>query len=141
VAELDEISPPPVTAFDKILSRYFDAYLGPFNQQAHPECESAGELLDLVSDATFDPATPAFHAASKAELLQVFVSRTWTNEDGRQISRTLEEAETALRYLTEKEMIVVDGDVVSTHPRFAYLVAASGDAPVTHDAEAPSEIP
>jgi hypothetical protein len=137
---LDEISPPPVTAFDRILGRYFDAYLGPFHQQAHPECDYAVELLDLVSDATFDPATPTFRSASKTELLQTFISRIET-KDGREISRTLEEAEAALRYLTEKEMIVVDGDVVSTHPRFAYLVAVSGDSPFTHDAEAPSEIP
>jgi hypothetical protein len=139
VAELDEISSPPVTAFDKILGRYFDAYLGPFHQQAHPECEYAGELLDLVSDATFDPATPAFHTANKTELLQTFISRTEI-KDGCEISRTLEEAETALHYLAEKEMVVVDGDAVSTHPRFGYLVSASGDSPVPHDADAPTEI-
>jgi hypothetical protein len=116
-------SPPPVTALDRNLDRYFDAYLGPFHQQAHPECEYADELLEVVSDATFDPATPAFHTASKAELLQTFMSRIEI-KDGSDISRTLEEAETALRYLVKTEMVVVDGDVVSTHPRFAHLVDA-----------------
>jgi hypothetical protein len=141
VGTSDDIDLPPVTALDGILRRYFDAYLGPFHQQAHPECEYADELLDLVSDATFDPATPAFHSANKAYLLQTFTSRTGI-KDGREVSWTPEEAETALRYLVEKEMVVVDGDVVSTHPRFAYLVGASGDSPApSHDdADAPSEI-
>jgi hypothetical protein len=45
----------------------------------------------------------------------------WAAElsDGSQHLRTLEEAETALRYLIKK-MAVVDGDLVSAHPRFAY---------------------
>jgi hypothetical protein len=81
-----------------------------------------------VWDATFDPHTPAFHTASKAELFQTFVSRIET-KDGNRIGRTLDEAEAALRYLVEKEMVVVDGAAVSTHPRFAYLVGASGDSP------------
>lgn len=133
-------SPPSVTALDGNLDRYFDAYLGPFHQQAHPECEFADELLDAVSDATFDPHTPAFHTASKAELFQTFVSRI-EMKDGNRISRTLEEAEAALHYLVEKEMVVVDGDAVSTHPRFGYLVGASGDSPAPQDADATSEIP
>ncbi|MEA2731444.1 MAG: hypothetical protein QOF70_5919 [Acetobacteraceae bacterium] len=38
-------------------------------------------------------------------------------------------------------MVVVDGDDVSTHPRFGYLVGASGDSPAPQDADAPSKIP
>jgi hypothetical protein len=45
--------------------------------------------------------------------------------DGSQHVRTLEEAETALRYLVRKKMVVVDGELVSAHPRFAYLADAS----------------
>src|ERR1700733_11228032 len=45
----------------------------------------------------------------------------WAAElsDGSQHVRTLEEAEIALRYLIKK-MAVVDGHLVSAHPRFAY---------------------
>jgi hypothetical protein len=106
-----------------IADRYFDAYLQAFYQQPHPECEYADELLDLVSYATFDTRTASFRPASKAELIQTFVDPL-DLPDGSQHVRTLEEAETALRYLVKKEMVIVDGDVVSTHPRFVRLVGA-----------------
>jgi hypothetical protein len=124
----------------EISDRYFDAYLDAFYQQAHPECEYADELLDIVSYATFDIHTARFHPASKAELFQTFVDPL-DLPDGSQHVRTLVEAETSLRYLVKKKMMVVDGDVVSTHPRFACLVGASGESPIPHDADAPSEIP
>jgi hypothetical protein len=101
---------------------------------------NASTLLSCVSEATFDPNRPAFHTASRAKLFQTFMAPVET-KDGSRITRTLDEAETALHYLVEKEMVVVDGDAVSTHPRFGHLVGASGDSPAPHDADAPSEIP
>src|SRR5271168_4958128 len=77
----------------EIADRYFDEYLHAFYQQAHPECEYADELLDLVSYATFDTHTARFHSASKAELIQTFVDPL-DLPDGSQHVRTLEEAET-----------------------------------------------
>jgi hypothetical protein len=123
----------------EIADRYFDVYLHAFYQQAHPECEYADELLDLVSYATFDTHTARFHPTSKAELFQTFVDPLDLPDGSRHV-RTLEEAETALHYLVKKEMVVVDGDVVSTHPRFAHLVDSSGDPPAPHDANASSRI-
>lgn len=103
-----------------ISDRYFAAYLDAFYQQAHPECDYADELLDIVSYATFDIRMARFHSVSKTDLFQTFVDPV-ALPDGSQHVRTLEEAETALQYLAEREMVVVDGDVVSAHPRFAYL--------------------
>jgi hypothetical protein len=103
-----------------ISNRYFAVYLDAFYQQAHPECDYADELLDIVSYATFDIRMGRFHSVSKADLFQTFVDPVEL-PDGSQHVRTLEEAEAALQYLAEREMVVVDGDVVSAHPRFAYL--------------------
>jgi hypothetical protein len=96
----------------EISGRYFAAYVDPFYQPRHPEYDYAGELLDIVSYATFDIHTPRFYPASNAESVEL--------SDGSQHVRTSEEAETALRYLVKKKMVVVDGDLVSAHPRFAY---------------------
>ena len=108
----------------EVSGRYFAAYLDPFYQQPRPECDYADELLDIVSYATFDIHTPRFSPASRAELFQAFMDPVELS-DGSQHVRTLEEAETALRYLVKKKMVVVDGDLVSAHPRFAYLADAS----------------
>ena len=89
-----------------------------------PEYDCADELLDIESYATFDIHTLRFYPASKAELFQAFVEPVELL-DGSQHVRTLEEAETALRYPVKKKMVVVDGDLVSAHPRFAYLADAS----------------
>ncbi len=49
----------------------------------------------------------------------------YEREDGVGIVRTPEEAETALRYLVKLDLVVVDGDTVSFHPRFADLLDAT----------------
>ena len=79
---------------------------------------------DIESHATFGIHTPGFYPASKAELFQAF-ARPVELSDGSQHVRTLEQAETALRYLVKQQMVVVDRDLVSAHPRFAHLTDAS----------------
>jgi hypothetical protein len=87
---------------------------------------SASTLMSYSKSCRMPHSTPPHpHSIPPArpKLLQTFTSRVEI-KGGNEISRTLEEAETALRYLVETEMVIVDGDVVSTHPRFAHLVDA-----------------
>ena len=104
--------------------RYVQDYLNAFYQQAHPECDHADELLDVVSYATFDSGSCRFQPASKADLFETYMAPV-DMPDGSRIVRTLEDAEIALCYLVKTAMVIVDGDVVSVHPRFGYLAAAS----------------
>jgi hypothetical protein len=51
-------------------------------------------------------------------------------EDGSLITRTIEDASAALSFPVEQSMVVVDGDMISIHPRFAGLFA---EPPVSAD--------
>ena len=113
--------PPPKGAAEIRWEHYRDAIAAPFFRQSHPECDYAGELLDLIADAVYDSYTPQFRPTGKDALFAEFVE-PYEREDGVEIVRTLEEAETALRYLVKLDLVVVDGGMVSFHPRFADLL-------------------
>jgi hypothetical protein len=113
--------PLPKGAAEIRWEHYRAAIADPFFRQSHPECDYAGELLDLVADAVYDSYTPQFRPTGKDALFAEFIE-PYEREDGVEIVRTLEEAETALRYLVKLDLVVVDGDMVSFHPRFADLL-------------------
>lgn len=118
----------PVLPSDARWDRFRDTYLRPFYQQDHPGEECVREMLDLVIDRTTTYDMLSFYPVSKVTLVRGFVEPLEV-EDGTFATRTPEEAEVALRYLVEREMVVVEGDVVSIHPRFAYLAGEPAGEP------------
>jgi hypothetical protein len=84
----------------------------------------AAEMLDVVSDAILDLDTLTFRAVEKAAVLPTFVE-PYEAEDGSIVTRTSEDADTGLKFLVEQNMVLVDGDMISIHPRFADMFAAS----------------
>jgi hypothetical protein len=112
------------TADEVRWDRYDRAIRIPFHQQSHPECDYADEMLHAVTEAVYDPYTPQFRPVAKDPLFATFM-QPYEKDDGTRIIRTPEQAEAALRYLVKRELIVVDGDTVSFHPRFADLLDLS----------------
>ena len=95
---------------------FFNAYCRPFHQQwpDHP----AGELLDIVSADLFDPDTRTFHTANKTEIFTEFLE-LFEKEDGTFVTRTPAQAEAALAFLVEQDMVVVEDERIAIHPHFA----------------------
>jgi hypothetical protein len=124
--------PPPKSAAEIRWDRYREAIAAPFHRQSHPECDYAGELLDLIADAVYDTNTPQLRPANKDRLFAEFIE-PFEAEDGTPVVRTLEQAETALRYLAKRDLVIVDGNTVSSHPRFADLLDITKPLPVTRD--------
>jgi hypothetical protein len=106
----------PLTAVQADWQRFGDAYLTPFHQQWRDRAQ-AGYMLDLVAEAIFDPDTFTFHAAEKAVVLPAFLAPS-EEDDGTPVNWTSEDADAALRFLVEENMVVMDGNLISIHPRF-----------------------
>lgn len=104
--------PPPRSAATIRWEQYYDEIAAPFYRQSHPECDYAGELLDLITDAVYNAETPQFRPADKDLLFAEFVE-PHEREDGTELVRTLEEAETALRYLVKLDLVVDEDGMVS----------------------------
>jgi hypothetical protein len=119
-----------MTAWQKAWSRWIDAYTGPFHREWEHH-QAAGYMLDLVSGQIFDPATLAFRPVRKDEVFPEFMEPLEDDEKGTTTTWTLADAETALTFLVEQNMVVVDGDMIAVHPRFADLFADPPDAPVS----------
>jgi len=112
--------------------RFLREYIEPFERK-WPD-HAAVRMLDLVCDVALilesrdlQMAIHGFQPASKRTLLEQFVARDEVEiDDGVvQIVRTHDDAEAALNFLVEEEMIVVAGDLVSIHPRFDHLARAA----------------
>ena len=86
-------------------------------------------MLDAITDAVYDPYTLQLCPVAKDPLFAEFM-QPYEHNDGTEIVRTPEQAETALRYLVTCELIAVDGDMVSFHPRFADLLDLSKPVPM-----------
>jgi hypothetical protein len=95
---------------------FSNVYCRPFHQQwpGHP----AGELLDIVSAGLFDADTRTFHTANKVEMFIKFLE-PFEEQDETLVSRTPEQAEAALAFLVEQNMVVVEDELIAIHPRFA----------------------
>jgi hypothetical protein len=119
----------PMAARDHAYAKFRAVYHRPFMEQ-WPDQDAADEMLDIVSDAILDLDTLRFRAVDKTLVLPTFVE-SYEAEDGSLVTRTSEDAEAALSFLVEQSMVVVDGDMISIHPRFAGLFA---DPPVPPDA-------
>jgi hypothetical protein len=123
------VSSPTLTAAGRAWVFFNVAYKKTFYQE-WPTHETAAFLLDIVSDQIFDLDTLAFIAARKDKVFSIFVE-PFEDEDGPLLMQSTEEAEAALDFLVEQNMVVVDGDTISIHPRFADVLTsppASGDA-------------
>jgi hypothetical protein len=113
----------PVAARDRAYVRFLNVYRQPFRED-WPDQDAASEMLDIVSDAVFNLDTLSFHAVNKDVAFQVFV-QPCDAEDGSFLTRTSENAEAALGFLLEQQMVVVNGDMISIHPMFADMFASS----------------
>jgi hypothetical protein len=122
------VSSPTLTASDRAWVLFNVAYKKTFFQE-WPTHETAAFLLDIVSDQIFDPDTLAYITARKDKVFSAFVE-PFEDEDGNLLTQSTEDAEAALDFLVEQNMVVVDGDTISLHPRFADVLTgppASGD--------------
>jgi hypothetical protein len=95
---------------------FSNAYCRPFHRQwpGHP----AGELLDIVSAGLFDADTRTFHTVNKVGIFTAFL-QPFEEEDGTSVTRTPAQAEAALAFLVEQNMVVVEDEMIAIHPRFA----------------------
>jgi hypothetical protein len=116
----------PLTAVQAAWQGFGDAYLRPFHRQWRDRAQ-AGYMLDLVAEAIFAPDTFTFYATEKAVVLPAFLA-PWEEDDGTSVNWTLEDADAALRFLVEENMVVMDGDLIWVHPRFADMLAGSPPA-------------
>jgi hypothetical protein len=114
-------------------AQFVDGYLRPFHA-AWPDREDENYMLDLVSDACFDSRKPAlFQTVRKDELISSFTSPL-EGDDGSPIVSTREQAEAALAFLEEQDMVVIDGDQVSIPSRFVDEFSRSpAQAQAKHD--------
>jgi hypothetical protein len=113
----------PLTAVQAAWQRFGDAYLRPFHRQWRDR-EQAGYMLDLVAEAIFDPDRFTFHAAEKEAVLPAFLAPS-EEDDRTPVNWTPEDADAALRFLIEENMVVMDGNLISIHPRFLDVLAGS----------------
>jgi hypothetical protein len=105
-----------LTAAQDAWQRFGNAYLRPFHEYWHDRAQ-AGYMLDLVAEAIFDPDTFTFHATKKEAVLPAFLAPS-EEDDGTPVIWTHEDADAALRFLVEENMVVMDGNLISIHPRF-----------------------
>lgn len=105
----------PVSASKTAWDKFGDAYSGPFHQR-WPN-HDAGYLLDIISDDVFDADTASFRSASKKAVFDKFLEPL-PDFDGSVEILSPDQADAALVFLLQEEMIVIDGDVISVHPRF-----------------------
>ena len=110
---------------DTPLSRFRRAYAGEFHARWPNRADGAGYLLDVVADTAIEQndARVTFRPASKQMLIEHFVAPF---EDDP--VRTIEDAEAALRFLVEQEMIEIESDAVSIHARFAAAATAANSS-------------
>ena len=111
-----------MTTWDRAFARIGEVFSGPFHAQWRDGAGGAGFMLDLVSDAIFDLEPPTVGTASKARIFAAYLAPFEDDEDSTD-DLTPEGAEAALNFLVEQTMVVVDGDVISIHPRFAAMFA------------------
>lgn len=112
----------PLTAWEVALERFYAAYKQPFYEQWPDTQEAVFLMLDLVADTIFDPNTLAFSAVNIDPIFEDFVG-PYMGEDGSTIVLTIEDAAAALGSLVEREMVALDGNLISIHPRFANMLA------------------
>jgi len=108
--------------------RFSDEYRGPFHKAWPDGVRGAGLMLDVVSDALFDPDTLTFPAVNKAEIFSTYLEPL-EGEDESLGDLTPEGADAALRFLVDQNMVVVEGDMISIHPRFADVLTSSPAPP------------
>ena len=108
-------------AYETFLSVYHHAF-----RERWPDQDAAAQMLDVVSDAILDLDTLKFRAVGKAAVLPMFME-PYEADDDSIVTRTSEDADTALTFLVEQNMVLVDGDMISIHPRFADMFAGSSD--------------
>ena len=105
----------PVSAAEAAWDKFGDAYYGPFHKR-WPNHE-AGYLLDIISDDVFNAGTASFRSASKKAVFDRFLEPL-SDFDGSVEILSPAQADAALAFLIQEEMIVIDGDAISVHPRF-----------------------
>jgi hypothetical protein len=116
----------PMTASEAALPKFTDAFCRPFHQQWRERDERVSYMLDLVAEAIFDPDSVTFLTFNENAVLPTFLA-PFEEEDGSSVTWTLEDADAALSVLARQEMVVIDGDLISIHPRFAGVM----DDPLT----------
>jgi hypothetical protein len=77
----------------------------------------AGYMLDIIEIELFDTRKRSFITLLKEDVIYSFLDRTPDSEDT-VTSFTLDQAEAALNFLVQAEMIVITEDVIAHHPRF-----------------------
>ena len=124
---------PPLSPGEKTWRRLVALYHRPFHERWRDGQDDACVMLDLAE--VFDSETGAFQTISKAALFAAFMEPLEDEFGETEVSKTIEDAEAALRFLIEQEMLVVDGDDVAIHPRFPDMLEGS---PISVDANGPS---
>jgi hypothetical protein len=101
--------------------RFKSIYTDEFYEQFRDSMpEQTGYLLDILSDEIFDLDTWSLQTGSKSELFDDFIHPIKGTEPS-----TTEMAENALAFLVQHEMICIDGDDITIHPRFHTLLRES----------------
>jgi hypothetical protein len=114
----------PMTAEDRAYTRIAETYGGPFHRQWPDGAGGAGLMLDVVSDAIFDLDPPAIRTASKETVFSTYLEPFEGDEESTDVL-TPEGAAAALSFLVKQNMVVVEGDMISIHPRFADMFSGS----------------
>ncbi len=109
---------PPPSAEMVVWDKFSSAYNRPFHRQWSDNPGGAGEMLDIVSAAVMDMRAVAFRTADKSEIFTEFLE-PFEKEEGTSVTRTPEQAEAALAFLVEQDMVVVEDERIAIHPRFA----------------------
>jgi hypothetical protein len=85
-------------------------------------------LIDILFENVFDWRTRTPSTASRDETFAEFTNDEYRDE-GEDL-RTIEMAEIALGFIVEHEMVCVDGDEITLHPRFIPLLTEHGEPQV-----------
>jgi hypothetical protein len=111
--------PPPPSPEEEAELAFDDAYTIPFHKKFPEPPHHAGYLLDLISAAAFafSGGAPVLSSVSKATMFEQFAEPVGDPDvdDG---PPTLADADAALAFLVEQEMVKVDGDQITVPARF-----------------------
>lgn len=97
--------------------KFSDAYSRAFHKRWPDQDDGAGYMVEIIAEDIFDADTASFRPASKKAIFNAFLEPL-EKEDGSVDALSPDQADAALDFLIQEEMIVIDGDVISVHPRF-----------------------
>jgi hypothetical protein len=122
------VKAPPVPAGQAAWDKFGEVYYGPFHKRWPGH--DAGYMLDIIAEDIFDEDTASFRATSKKAVFDTFLEPVPDFDGSPDPSPpSSDQAEPALNFLLQEEMIVIDGDAISIHPRFQDVMTR----PLAHD--------